>query len=621
MNIDERSRRRLPAVEERYMTVAIDELPSAGMIVPGVAWLGDAQRATKTGLSLLFLTAGITVQDTEPPGETLLAWSDLDSVSCDHEVLLTDGRAAAVLEIRSGDQSIQFLLPNDTVAPGQVAYLRQALPAWLDRYRGPAPADVPPVPTRWDAPQASSSNSAWEGAVPGGTAAVAGASVVAGNGLATGNGHPTGNGLAAGNGNAPRVTPMPPAPAAQPAQPPLSAPPAPAPVIAPPAVPATWAPPAATPPAPTAWVQIPPPRPATPATDPGVVPPVTTQQAPLLGRPPTYSGSAGAPALSTPVAPTAWSDLPATVPLIAAPRPTPRVAPESEPAPMAVTAGVPVPPATGTEWVVPAEAVPAPEQVNERSGEPEAPRRAGRTWRVAVIALVVILVALIGGAVYLITRPTHGPSTTASPATIALAKSINVRISDLPAGWIATPAAAPVAPSSPLIHYQAERSLATCIGQPLAAVKGWLGGAAFPGAVVTATSPTFQSGAAPIVRIFSTTTVLASASEAQSLAAFFDAPNFGQCFGQYQAAAVVAPATAQVQPVPLTAPAGVKAHGYLTTFTLADHSSVVVGEAFIVGGTTVTVLSPSSDGPSIPASDFAPAFSAVAGRVSRASGQ
>lgn len=146
MNIDEHSRRQLPATEERYMTVPIAELPTEGMLLAGVALAGDAYRVTKTGLSLLFTASGITVHATEPPGESLLAWGGLDGAWCREQVALTDGRTAAVLELSSSGQTIQFLLPSDTVAPGQVAYLEQAVPAWLARYKGPVPPESIPTP-------------------------------------------------------------------------------------------------------------------------------------------------------------------------------------------------------------------------------------------------------------------------------------------------------------------------------------------------------------------------------------------------------------------------------------------------------------------------------------------
>ena len=128
------------------MTVGITELPPEGMQLGGVALAGDAERGTKTteGLSLLFTTAGITVQGPQPQIERLLVWSGLDSATCREKVVLPDGRNAAVMELTSGGQSIRFLFPTETVTPGQAAYLDQALPHWLARYKGapPAPATV-----------------------------------------------------------------------------------------------------------------------------------------------------------------------------------------------------------------------------------------------------------------------------------------------------------------------------------------------------------------------------------------------------------------------------------------------------------------------------------------------
>ena len=124
------------------MTVGITELPPEGMQLGGVALAGDAERGTKTteGLSLLFTTAGITVQGPQPQIERLLVWSGLDSANCREKVALPDGRNAAVMELTSGGQAIRFLLPLDTVTPGQAAYLDQALPAWLARYKGTSAA-------------------------------------------------------------------------------------------------------------------------------------------------------------------------------------------------------------------------------------------------------------------------------------------------------------------------------------------------------------------------------------------------------------------------------------------------------------------------------------------------
>ena len=101
------------------MTVGITELPPEGMQLGGVALAGDTERGTRTteGLSLLFTTAGITVQGPQPQIERLLVWSGLDSATCNEKIVLPDGRDAAVMELTSGGQSIRFLLPTSTVSP------------------------------------------------------------------------------------------------------------------------------------------------------------------------------------------------------------------------------------------------------------------------------------------------------------------------------------------------------------------------------------------------------------------------------------------------------------------------------------------------------------------------
>jgi hypothetical protein len=177
------------------MTVGITELPPEGMQLGGVALAGDAERGTKTteGLSLLFTTAGITVQGPQPQIERLLVWSGLDSATCREKIELPDGRNAAVLELTSGGQAIRFLLPTENVSPGQVAYLDAALPAWLTRYKGQAapspngtsPSSAPPAPPDTPAPD-------------GRTVAPA-AAAGAGGAAATSDGSP--NGSAAGHGD------------------------------------------------------------------------------------------------------------------------------------------------------------------------------------------------------------------------------------------------------------------------------------------------------------------------------------------------------------------------------------------------------------------------------------
>jgi hypothetical protein len=172
------------------MTVGITELPPEGMQLGGVALAGDADRGTKTteGLSLLFTTAGITVQGPQPQIERLLVWSGLDTATCREKIALTDGRSAAVMELTSGGQSIRFLLPTETVTPGQAAYLDQALPAWLARYKGSSGPSATPPP----APPASQTTST--GGAPGAPAAAAAAGAAAGAVGAAANGSGTGPG-------------------------------------------------------------------------------------------------------------------------------------------------------------------------------------------------------------------------------------------------------------------------------------------------------------------------------------------------------------------------------------------------------------------------------------------
>ncbi len=132
------------------MTVGSMELPPEGMVLGGVALAGDPERGTATteGLTLLFTVDGITVQGPQPGMERLLAWSGLDAAACRDQTQLEGGRIATILSLTSGQQTVHFLLPAETVSPGQAAYLDQALPSWLVRYGRPtgAPAPAPSAP-------------------------------------------------------------------------------------------------------------------------------------------------------------------------------------------------------------------------------------------------------------------------------------------------------------------------------------------------------------------------------------------------------------------------------------------------------------------------------------------
>ena len=147
--------------------------------------------------------------------------------------------------------------------------------------------------------------------------------------------------------------------------------------------------------------------------------------------------------------------------------------------------------------------------------------------------------------------------------------------------------------------------MASCLDVPLSSVQGWFGTGPFPQQITVVRSPTFGDPTVPTVQMFSSTALVA-ASDSTSAAqeAALGSPKFPACYGQYQVAALAVPATGQVQTVPLTAPSGTKAYGFLTMFTLADGATELVGEAFILGSGVTTLLEASTDGPSIPPEDF-----------------
>jgi hypothetical protein len=258
-----------------------------------------------------------------------------------------------------------------------------------------------------------------------------------------------------------------------------------------------------------------------------------------------------------------------------------------------------------------------------------APKPASRGNRTTLFVLLAVLLVVIGGVAYFaVNRNSNStPTTVAAPtpspavADAALATSINLRLTDLPAGWSRasgaslTPRVAPTA-----VQARAAQALAACLGQPLGVVAGLFGNSALPGQSVAVRSPTFQSGTTPTVQMVSDTAVLQTAADTQALAAPFANPNFAVCFGQYQsslAAGAVAGSTAQVQTVQLQGPAGVKSYGYITTVITPGQGTLMVGEAFLLGGRTETLLEPSTNGPSIPAAPFTSAYDSITARMAQ----
>ena len=709
------------------MTVGITELPPEGMQLGGVALAGDAERGTKTteGLSLLFTTAGITVQGPQPQIERLLVWSGLDSASCHEKVVLPDGRNAAVMELTSGGQSIRFLFPTETVTPGQAAYLDQALPHWLARYKGAQPAPVatngsgsgpaapsdavgsptngsvlpPPATTE---PHPAMAPAAAAAAAAAGAAGAAGASYVdqaPPPPPAPGPPPPppppaTAYGAAPGDTTAPAGYPPPPPPPppetaggagwmTSPDQPADSAawtsapagPPGDA-VVAPPvkkrsrgrkgAAPEAamtassvaaspgelppFEPPTA--PVPLAHTTLPPPPPDAPGSptavgpviwkppvdpvtgeaqwdgQPGVTaPPPASPAPPARGRAKRKAKKADKAAQAAAVGTAAAVSTAAVAGTEAATFASPL---DSPPAPAgAVAPGAPGPVTAPFDTAPGPPPPPDPDAATGTAAPPDKPR--GRKNRLLIFLFVAFLVVVAGIAYFVVkklnnssTTATSVPGLSAHAADAALAASINLRQNDLPVGWIpstsaAQPARPPVAPVA--AQGQASRALAQCLGVPVATVTGLFSGSVLPGQTGSATSPVFQNPADPTVRMYSTTRVMTTAAQAMSLTTPFVGASFVSCYAAYQSSlvsAAVPGATAQVLTVPLSAPTGVQSFGYLTTLTIPNQGSEVIGQAFIVGGRIESTLEPTTGGVPVPSTAFTPAYNAVAGRVALA---
>jgi hypothetical protein len=238
---------------------------------------------------------------------------------------------------------------------------------------------------------------------------------------------------------------------------------------------------------------------------------------------------------------------------------------------------------------------------------------------------------VIGGIAYaLVSRnnnSTPNPSTTSpvppptvAPADNTLVSSVNLRLTDLPAGWTLSNSGAPLRPpvANSTVESQATQALASCLGVPVTTAAGLFAGGTLPGQTAVAVSSTFAETADPGIQMHSTSTSLATPAEATAYAAPFESPNFATCYGQFSrtvAAAAVPGAVATVQLVTLPQPAGVKSFGFVTTVT-SPQGTQQFGQAFMIGGRLVTDLMPATNGPAIPSADFTSAYDGVSGRVS-----
>jgi hypothetical protein len=304
---------------------------------------------------------------------------------------------------------------------------------------------------------------------------------------------------------------------------------------------------------------------------------------------------------------------------------------------VAVAAAQPVTGANGSMGTVDA---PSPEETaapGPSDGGPEAPvttaddeaePRPRRTSRLVVLG--VVLAAAIGGIAYLVvnrnnsspkpaTTPVSPPPT--APSDQPLVASVNLRLTDLPAGWTqGGPSAAllrlPIANST--VEAQATQTLSSCLGIQPTTTAGLFAGGSLPGQTAVAASPGFVDSADPGIQMRSTTTAVGTTAQAQSLAVPFENANFATCYGQFErtiVAATVPGATTAVQLVTLAQVPGVKSFGFVTTVT-SSQGTQVFGQAVMVGGRLVTNLMPATNGPAIPSADFVPAYDAVSARLS-----
>jgi len=256
--------------------------------------------------------------------------------------------------------------------------------------------------------------------------------------------------------------------------------------------------------------------------------------------------------------------------------------------------------------------------------------------RAVLIALVVVLVlAVAGGAAYAVAKRNSSSTTAASApaaaspaaaaaADTALAGTVNLRLADLPPGWSQAPLAQatvrpPVAPAA--AQADATNAMASCLGTSYAVVSGLFDGGSLPGQTSLVQSPVFQDPTGSALEMGSRTMTLTSPGQVQALDGVFTSPKFVGCYQQYMGALVagaVAGATAQVQAVTLPEPPAVQSYGVVTTYTIPGSGTEVVGDAYMLGGRSVSILQPTTNGPAVPGGVFTEAYDAVSGRVSAA---
>jgi hypothetical protein len=305
--------------------------------------------------------------------------------------------------------------------------------------------------------------------------------------------------------------------------------------------------------------------------------------------------------------------------------------PTTPPSPTTPTSPVDAPPTPPTPPVGPvppsAPVTPGtPMRPVEAAPPPANPRRFMRR-RTLFVAIGTVVAVLIAGGVYWATNSsgnaavsTTTPSTAAPPsADQQLANSINLRLTDLPAGWARVPTpGSSLTPAQKRAQAKVVDQFAGCLGMPQAFIGGLFGSLPQTDQVAAADSPTFATASSPATIAGSHTTVVKTAADATADTVPFTKPNFTSCFSQFQngsAGVQVSGGTAQASEFTLFAPTGVHTYAYTTTITLPGQGTILTESIFMIGGRTETGLTFQTAGTSVSSDAVDSAYTAMVQRI------
>ena len=314
--------------------------------------------------------------------------------------------------------------------------------------------------------------------------------------------------------------------------------------------------------------------------------------------------------------------------------------PPTPPSSTSPVASPPAPPTTPTAPIPPTPTAPpvgpvppfapvmpgTPMRPVEAAPPPANPRRFMRR-RTLFVAIGTVVAVLIAGGVYWATNSsgnaavsTTTPSTAAPPsADQQLADSINLRLTDLPAGWARVPpAGSSLTPTQKRAQAKVVDQFAGCLGLSDAFIGGLFGSLPQTDQVAAGDSPTFATASSPATIAGSHTTVVKTAADATADAVPFTKPNFTSCFSQFQNASAgvqVSGGTAQTSEFALFAPTGVSTYAYTTTTTLPGQGTILAEDIFMIGGRTETGLTFQTAGTSVSSDAVDSAYTAMVQRV------